>query len=286
MNRREFIRFLSAGVFAAAVFPSKAMGESFIDFHETAVKSLDDVIKDYLHRMKNFDQHHDSDIYVREDRLSVLSSCVNRLRRVERTVGHGNFNIIGFDETLLYARSYSQIGAFTDQELDFLEEIFCTDASLYGFYGEKPIKKITDQINRSRIHRFPRIGHYLYKGVPYQTYQRAKKEIGNDVILTSGIRSVVKQFMLFLNKADENSGNLSLASRQLAPPGYSYHGIGDFDVGKRGYGAANFTERFVSTDVYKKLVDRGFLELRYPVDNLLGVRFEPWHIKVMERFAG
>ena len=81
-------------------------------------------------------------------------------------------------------------------------------------------------------------------------------------------------------KADENRGNLSLASRQIAPPGYSFHGISDFDVGQVGYGAANFTERFMYTDVYRRLESLGYLTLRYPQDNLLGVRFEPWHIKV------
>jgi len=101
-------------------------------------------------------------------------------------------------------------------------------------------------------------------------------------VLTSGVRSVIKQFLLFLNKAYANDGNLSLASRQLAPPGYSFHGIGDFDVGQAGFGYYNFTEKFIATDVYKKLADLGYLTLRYPQDNMLGVRFEPWHIKVKE----
>ncbi len=51
--------------------------------------------------------------------------------------------------------------------------------------------------------------------------------------LTSGVRGVAKQFILFLAKAEANGGNLSLASRSLAPPGYSYHGVGDFDVGEK-----------------------------------------------------
>ena len=69
--------------------------------------------------------------------------------------------------------------------------------------------------------------------------------------LTSGIRGVVKQFLLYLDKADNNHGNLSLASRSLAPPGYSYHGIADFDVGQIGYGILNFTGRFTTTEVFK-----------------------------------
>ena len=90
----------------------------------------------------------------------------------------------------------------------------------------------------------------------------------------------MKQFLLFLNKVYDSNGNLSLASRSLAPPGYSFHGNGDFDVGQVGYGALNFTGRFTETEVYKKLSERGYLKLRYPQDNMLGVRYEPWHIKI------
>jgi len=100
------------------------------------------------------------------------------------------------------------------------------------------------------------------------------------VVLTSGVRSVIKQFMLFLTKAYHHDGNLSLASRSLAPPGYSYHGVGDFDVGQIGFGVDNFTARFVETDVFQRLADLGYIDLRYQQDNPWGVRFEPWHIKI------
>ena len=113
--------------------------------------------------------------------------------------------------------------------------------------------------------------------------ERLTRELGDRVILTSGVRSVVKQSLLFLNKAYNSQGNLSLASRQLAPPGYSFHGIGDFDVGQVGFGPANFTERFICTEVYRRLESLGYLTLRYPRDNCLGVRFEPWHIKVVQK---
>ena len=100
--------------------------------------------------------------------------------------------------------------------------------------------------------------------------------------MTSGVRGMMKQFLLFLNKAYANNGNLSLASRSLAPPGYSFHGNGDFDVGQSGFGSLNFTAQFTETAVFKRLADLGYLKLRYPKDNLLGVRYEPWHIKVSE----
>jgi len=90
----------------------------------------------------------------------------------------------------------------------------------------------------------------------------------------------MKQFLLFLNKVYICNGNLSLASRSLAPPGYSFHGNGDFDVGQAGLGAFNFTDRFTDTEVFKRLSELGYLKLRYPKGNPLGVRYEPWHIKV------
>ena len=111
-------------------------------------------------------------------------------------------------------------------------------------------------------------------------WKEIKSALSSDVILTSGVRGVVKQFHLFLMKASSNGGNLSLASRSLAPPGYSFHGISDFDVGQRKYGKSNFTSRFTETPVFSKLSKLGYLTLRYPRENLLGVRYEPWHVKV------
>ena len=53
-----------------------------------------------------------------------------------------------------------------------------------------------------------------------------------------------------------------------------------FDVGQKGYGKLNFTGTFTETEVYKRLSELGYLQLRYPADNQLGVRYEPWHIKI------
>ena len=71
------------------------------------------------------------------------------------------------------------------------------------------------------------------------------------MVLTSDVQGVMKQFLLFLNKLENSNGKLSLASRSLAPLGYSFHGNGDFDVGQKGYNAMNFTEKFTETTVYK-----------------------------------
>ncbi len=112
-------------------------------------------------------------------------------------------------------------------------------------------------------------------------FNQLEKDVGPNLVLTSGVRSVVKQLQLFLAKLESSKGNLSLTSRSLAPPGHSYHGIGDFDVGKKGYGKLNFTSEFSNTTEYKKLIELKYVDIRYTKDNSVGVRYEPWHIKVV-----
>jgi hypothetical protein len=240
-------------------------------------------IKDYLHKIRNFDDDHQEDVRLNRGQFLLLKSCVARFKRLQRTVGHGNFYLLSFDDAIKISRNYPRVGCFTREELTFLEMIFYSDATHYGFFGEKPLQNLTDRIQRRKVVKVPYTGNYLYKGLPLETYKKVRRDLGREVILTSGIRSVIKQFLLFLNKAYKSNGNLSLASRSLAPPGYSYHGIGDFDVGQVGLGADNFTLRFTTTRVYRKLKELGYLNIRYVEDNMLGVRFEPWHIKVSSK---
>ena len=280
MKRRDFLKAVTTGIVAGGVVPTKVMAGIVKIYHNASGPSSDEHIKDYLHRMQTFDEPHDGDVYLDQSSFLLLKSSVKRFKRLQRTVGYGNFHLLSFDDALKIARNYSRVGAFSKDEIVFLERLFYKDSATYGFLGKKPVKSLTDRIQRRKVVKIPYTGNYLYKGPPLETYRKIKQDIGDQVILTSGIRSVIKQFLLFLNKAYKNRGNLSLASRQLAPPGYSYHGISDFDVGQVGFGAINFTARFIKTDVFKKLKDFGYLKLRYPQGNLLGVRFEPWHIKV------
>lgn len=242
---------------------------------------MDSHIKDRLLKQRLFDQVYADDVFLDEPLLPLLRTCLSRLIRLQNTVGYAHFTLLGFDEALKYSRSHADIGEFARTELDFLEMIFYSRVDSYGFLGEKPIKTITGKILRDRAEKIPHTGHFLYRGKPYELYHNLKNQVGDDLILTSGIRGVMKQFLLFLNKAEESRGNLSMASRSLAPPGYSFHGVGDFDVGQKGYGIRNFTEAFTRTRVYRQLIDLGFLRFRYDRGNQLGVRFEPWHIEVI-----
>lgn len=246
-----------------------------------AKKSFDDAsIKDYLFRIRNPDKRHKGDVMADGKIKATLESVNRRLLGVRSVVGFGNFNVLSFDEMLDYARRYPRVGEFTRQELDLLESLFYEDASRYGFYGEKPLGKMTERIDLREVIKIPHTGHYVFAGEPLKLYEKVLRQVGSNLTLTSGVRSVVKQMQLFIAKAENSDGNLSLASRSLAPPGYSFHGVGDFDVGIRGWGARNFTNDFATTDEFKKLIDLGYIDIRYPKDNHLGVRFEPWHIKV------
>ncbi|MDQ3231899.1 MAG: M15 family metallopeptidase, partial [Pseudobdellovibrionaceae bacterium] len=145
---------------------------------------------------------------------------------------------------------------------------------------DKVTDKLTARFEEKDTLKIAGSGHYIFKGRPQALYQEIVRDVGSDIVLTSGIRSVVKQLHLFLTKAINCEGNLSRASRSLAPPGHSYHGISDFDVGKLGWGYRNFTDHFAKSDVFKRLIDLGYVDIRYTPNNSYGVRFEPWHIKV------
>jgi hypothetical protein len=214
-------------------------------------------------------------------RLHLLQQTVQRLRRLQYSVGYGNFNLLSFDEALRHARDYESVGAFPSWELDFLEEMIFADATRYGFFGAKVFTEMTATIPERDAYKVNGSGHYLFKGKPLELYREVKREVGNTVVLTSGIRGVIKQMYLFLAKAVTTEGNLSLASHSLAPPGHSYHGIGDFDIGRRGLGHKNFTEEFAKTDEFKRLIDLGHVTIRYPRGNPYGVRYEPWHVGVV-----
>lgn len=280
MNRRHFLAF-AASACATGMLHSGSAVAGMLTHFVPQQGVIESPVRDYISRMLHFDAPDPADIILSPERFSILKSATARLARTERTVGHGNFYILSFDDALRLADAYPSIGAFSKPEKALLDELFYTDASVYGFYGAKPVARLTERIAPRDVLKVPGMGNWLFKGKPEQTWQAIQSLLGDKVILTSGVRGVIKQFTLFLNKAVAAEGNLSLASRSLAPPGYSFHGVSDFDVGQRGFGEANFTARFTETDIFKKLEERGYITLRYPQDNLLGVRFEPWHIKVL-----
>ena len=234
-----------------------------------------------LEKVRNFNGDFADDVYLNQAERPVLHSLFVRLKRAQRLVGHGNYNLLSFDQLFKYGRHYPDVGEFTPAERHLIEKLFFTEARKYGFYGEKITKNLTARIPAKETVKIPQSGHFLFKGESRAYYQKLRRDIGDSVILTSGIRGNVKQTHLFAAKCLESNYNLSKASRSLAPPGHSYHGVGDFDVGRVGWGYANFTDKFAETDEFKRMQDLGYVQIRYTKDNRYGVRFEPWHIKVV-----
>jgi len=223
----------------------------------------------------------DGDICIADHEYKLVVDIRKRLMRVRRHVGYANFNYISLDDTLYFARNYSSIGNFTKDEIRLIEKIFGTDPKQFGFYGQKTINNISNKIDSNKLVKIRHSGHFVYNGKPLKDYKRLIKDVGSNLILTSGVRNVVKQLDLYLSKVISEKGNLTNASRVIAPPAYSYHTVSDFDIGKKGWGFKNFTSAFADTKEFYEMRKLDYVGIRYTVNNKDGVRFEPWHVKVI-----
>ena len=165
--------------------------------------------------------------------------------------------------------------------MKLIEKIFYSNPSEFGFYGKKTVTNISQTISKKEIKKIPYSGHYVFKGKPLEDYNRIIKDVGNNLILTSGIRNVVKQLSLYTDKLLSLNGNITKTSTIIAPPAYTYHAISDFDVGKKGWGGKNFTAAFARTEEFYKMRKLDYIAIRYTINNKDGVRYEPWHVKVI-----
>ena len=209
---------------------------------------------------------------------SLVTSLLKKLVIVQNQVGYVQFNILSFDDLLKVASQCKK--PLQPSEINFIESIFYGDPRKYGFYGERTVPNLTIVTPHKDVVYMDKTGHFLMKGAATEKFAQIKRLIGPDLVLTSGVRAPVKQLYLFLKKMDNSGGDLRLTSTSIAPPGFTFHSVGDFDIGKAGYGHFNFTDKFQETDVFKKLYDGGYISIRYTSNNPYGVRFEPWHIKV------
>jgi hypothetical protein len=222
-----------------------------------------------------------NDIFTTKDEWTTLVLARERLSKVKQSVGYGKFNIISFDAVLLTAKNNPRIGEFSKNELELLDKLFYDNPNKYGFFGTKTTDKITQVIDEKDTIKINYTGHYLFRGKSLEDYNRILKDVGKDIILTSGIRSIPKQMSLYLDKIYALQGNISKASRIIAPPAYTHHAISDFDVGKKGFGMKNFSTQFTTTEEFKSLVKLDYVSIRYKENNKDGVIYEPWHIQVV-----
>lgn len=294
MDRRTFLKVAGTAALAGTFLPLSCGLKTVWaqDFSQSQTQAPDHGVKDALANIEEpawgekflkvrfFDCDFKDDVYLPDNEIPLLLSSAIRFERIQQQIGHGNFCLAGFDDALSCSRTYAGIEPFSRQELEFLENLFQRPASDYGFMGKKTVSRLTWQVPSGETVKIEDSGNFLYKGRSEELYQDIRKRVGTEAVLTSGIRGVSKQFLLFLNKAVQSRGNLSRASRSLAPPGYSFHATGDFDMGEKGFGPDNFTEKFTRTRVYNRLSSLGYIQFRYGPRNHLGVRYEPWHVEV------
>ena len=221
------------------------------------------------------------DVYLSLDEFETVSSLNRRLKRLKSFVGFANFNLISYNQSLYYGRNYSKIGAFTSKEISMIERLFAENPNDYGFYGERTCMNLNNQISKNDVKKIPYTGHYLFKGKSEEDYKKILSDVGDTIILTSGVRNIMKQLSLYVNKIYNCGGNMSVATTSIAPPGYSYHAISDFDVGRKGWGYKNFTADFASTNEFQEMTKLDYIGMRYNQNNTDGVRFEPWHVEVI-----
>lgn len=274
MNRRNFFKYTASGIILPTVVSSLNAQEVI----KPAVKKYFPV--DAIENAKASIEKKE-DKFLTKEYIEAFYSVRKRLNAVQRHVGHGNFNVLGFDDMLFIGRNVSKVGRFTQIELEFIESIFYYNPSSHGFFGDRVTYNLTERIQKKYIKKIPYSGHFLYQGKPLETFERMKKDVGPNLILTSGVRSVVKQLKLFLDKIARTKMNISKASRSIAPPAFTYHSIGDFDVGKKGFGYDNFTARFALTQEFTKMKKLKYIDIRYAINNRDGVRYEPWHVKTV-----
>ena len=269
MNRRSFLKIASTSAIIAPSIVTTSLEAKF-DLNISPIDAL-------FSKVSNTNP----DTFLEDKYVEDFKNVRKKLTLIQRHVGYGNFNVISFDKMLKTARWSSKIERFSKNELEFLESIFYYNPSEHGFFGDRVSSNITDKIRKKDIVKISRTGHYLFKGKPKETYNEMAQDIGNTLVLTSGVRSIVKQTKLFLDKINNTDGNITIAAKSLAPPAFTYHSIGDFDVGKKGFGHANFTERFALTQEFLKMRKLKYIDMRYTVNNKDGVRYEPWHVKII-----
>jgi len=89
------------------------------DFHEVSAPSkleqqvaelsadieaakTDPHVKDYMQKIRYFEGVFEDDYFITPDEFQLVKDTLARMSRVQRTVGHGNFKLISFDQMVKY----------------------------------------------------------------------------------------------------------------------------------------------------------------------------------------
>ncbi len=207
--------------------------------------------------------------------LVRLGAIGSRLESVQRVIGHGRFNLASFDDVHAAALRTSK-GAIGAAEAAEFEALLALDARRIGFLGTRVVSRLAYRLPADLVdvgrgqHVFPEAN---------LLFRRARADVGEQLIVTSGARGIPKQMLVFIGSA-LRAGLVARPVHSVAPAGYSYHAVGDIDVGDRRLGGENFTVAFAKSETYRKLAALSYIRFRYPPGNPFGVQFEPWHLEV------
>ncbi|MBF0429432.1 MAG: twin-arginine translocation signal domain-containing protein, partial [Magnetococcales bacterium] len=138
MNRRDFLKTVAAGtagVIGSFGFESDALADALPPLPKLSPKSRvvhdsrEDDPETYLHKVRYFNEDHIDDVFLKDEQLHLLQSALNRFNRIQKLVGFGNFYLLDFDQAVYIARTQTEVGSFTVEELNFLEQLFYASAS-------------------------------------------------------------------------------------------------------------------------------------------------------------
>ena len=102
MKRRYLLKALGLGCIGFGVAP-EILAKSIKGYFASVNVYPDDELKDYLHKIQNFNKLHEDDVLVDSNFYETFESMVMRMRRLQKLVGHGNFNILNFSNGLSLA---------------------------------------------------------------------------------------------------------------------------------------------------------------------------------------
>lgn len=93
--------------------------------------------------------------------------------------------MLSFDEMLRHSKYYKSVGVFKAEEIEFLEETFSDNVMRFGFYGERVTDEITTIVAGNERIKLRRTGHCLFKGDSLNLYNKVRRDLGDNVVLTS-----------------------------------------------------------------------------------------------------
>ena len=101
------IRYLSTPAPDAEIWLQQFQEQIRIKEAQQAKETGTVKLHSYLRKMQDFESTYTEDVFLPREKYRLLVSAFKRLNRVQNLVGHGNFNVLSFDEMRKYGRRYA-----------------------------------------------------------------------------------------------------------------------------------------------------------------------------------